>query len=128
MTVMKHKGYLAHVEFDADENLFVGRLTGIEDVVGFHGASVDALRRAFEEAVDDYLETCRKLRRAPRRPASGRFLLRMPPRLHGEAAACAEALGQSLNEWIQHAMAEALDRGQRNTGRGSAHPRRISAR
>ena len=32
---------------------FVGHITGIKDIVGFHGESVAELRDAFEEAVDD---------------------------------------------------------------------------
>jgi predicted HicB family RNase H-like nuclease len=33
-------------------------------VVSFHADSVAGLRAAFEEAVDDYLETCAKLGKA----------------------------------------------------------------
>ncbi|MDP1957738.1 MAG: hypothetical protein Q8J75_06140 [Rhodocyclaceae bacterium] len=29
-------------------------------MIGFHGESVAELRAAFEDAVDDYLETCKK--------------------------------------------------------------------
>ena len=39
----------------------MGHIAGIKDVVGFHGESVNELRKAFEEAVTDYLETCAKL-------------------------------------------------------------------
>jgi hypothetical protein len=33
---------------------------GISDVIGFHGESVAELKAAFEEAVEDYLATCKK--------------------------------------------------------------------
>src|SRR3712207_8784669 len=41
MNVMSYKGYTARVEFDGEDELFVGHLAGINDIVGFHGASVD---------------------------------------------------------------------------------------
>ena len=36
MSVMMHKGYAARIEFDADDHVFVGRLTGITDIVAEH--------------------------------------------------------------------------------------------
>ena len=61
MNVMNYKGYAARIEYSEEDSLFVGHITGIRDVVGFHGESVQELRNAFEEAVSDYLETCAKL-------------------------------------------------------------------
>ena len=68
---MKHKGYTAHIDYSEDDGCFVGHIAGITDIVGFHGESVAELRAAFEEAVDDYLETCKKLDRTPEKPVSG---------------------------------------------------------
>jgi len=53
---MTYKGYVAHIEYSEEDAAFVGHIAGIRDIVGFHGESVDELRAAFEEAVDDYLE------------------------------------------------------------------------
>ncbi|CAG0996419.1 hypothetical protein MTYP_02584 [Methylophilaceae bacterium] len=58
---------------------FADHIAGIQDVISFHGESVAELRAAFEEAVDDYLETCKKLGREPSKPYSGQFRLRLPP-------------------------------------------------
>lgn len=55
---MKYKGFAAHIEYSDEAGCFVGHIAGIRVVVGFHGESVGELRTAFEEAVDDYLETC----------------------------------------------------------------------
>ena len=44
MNTMLYKGYSAHIEFDEGDRIFVGRLAGIRDIVGFHGSSVDASR------------------------------------------------------------------------------------
>ncbi len=67
---MTYKGYAARIEYSEDDGCFVGHIADINDIVGFHGDSVAELRAAFEEAVDDYLETCRKLERTPEKPYS----------------------------------------------------------
>jgi len=65
MHTMTYKGLSARVEFDGEDDVFVGRLAGIDDVVGFHADSVEGLKTAFHESVDDYLETCHKRGRGP---------------------------------------------------------------
>jgi len=100
MSTMTHNGFAARVEYSEEDGCFVGHIAGIRDVVGFHGESVAELRAAFEEAVDDYLETCKKLGRKPNKPYSGQFRLRLPPELHARAAMVAEAHGKSLNTWV----------------------------
>ena len=99
MNTMHYNGYDARVEFDADDRIFVGHIAGIRDIVGFHGASVDALEAAFHEAVDDYLAACKKLRQAPNKPFSGRVMLRLPPDVHARASAAAQVSGMSFNQW-----------------------------
>ena len=85
MNAMKYKGYAARIEFDADDRIFVGHLTGIRDIIGFHGSSVVELENAFHEAVDDYLAACAKLGQHPHVPASGKMFLRVPPEVHSAA-------------------------------------------
>lgn len=107
MNTMMHKGYAARVEYSEEDGCFVGHIAGIRDVIGFHGESVTELRAAFEEAVDDYLEACRRLGQEPNHPYSGQFRLRLPPELHARAAMAAQAQGKSLNVWVS----EAIERG-----------------
>ena len=59
--VLRHKGYSARIEFDAEDRIFFGRIAGIADGIGFHADTADGLVAAFEEAVEDYLETCAKI-------------------------------------------------------------------
>ncbi len=39
MNMMKYNNYLARIEFDEEDRIFVGRLAGIEDIVSFHGSN-----------------------------------------------------------------------------------------
>lgn len=110
MNMMTYKGYAARIEYSEEDGCFVGHITGIRDVIGFHGESVTELRAAFTEAVDDYLETCEKVGRTPQKPYSGKVLLRIDPALHARAAALAEAEGKSLNAWTQEQIQKAVTR------------------
>ena len=89
-------------------SLHVGYIAGIRDVVGFHGVSVSKLKAAFEEAVVDYLATCKKLKQSPQRPYSGKVMLRLDPGIHAQVAMLAEAEGKSLNAWAQEALQKAI--------------------
>lgn len=108
MNTMTYRGYAARIEYSDEDQCLVGHLAGINDVVGFHGTSVAELRTAFEEAVDDYLEACGKLSRAPQKPYSGRLMLRVPPEMHAAVAVAAKVSGKSINQWATEAFARAV--------------------
>ncbi|MEN9597528.1 MAG: hypothetical protein RL236_1962 [Pseudomonadota bacterium] len=61
MNTLTYQGYTAKVEFDNRDNIFVRHLTNIKDSIAFHADNVAELRFAFEEAVEDYLETLLKI-------------------------------------------------------------------
>jgi len=104
MNAMTYRGYAAAIEFDAEDHIFAGRLAGIDDIVTFHGASVDELERAFRETVDHYLETSEKIGRKPQKPYSGNLMLRIPPDLHARVAISAQLSGKSINQWATEAL------------------------
>jgi predicted HicB family RNase H-like nuclease len=108
MNTMTYKGFAARVEYSENDGCFIGHIAGIRDVIGFHGESVAELRAAFEEAVDDYLETCKKLGQEPNRLYSGQFRLRLEPELHARAAMAAEARGKSLNAWVSDVIEKSI--------------------
>ena len=45
-------------EYDDEANNFHGEVINIRDVITFQGKSVDELRKAFEDSVEDYLAFC----------------------------------------------------------------------
>lgn len=107
MNTMTHKGYSAILEYSDDDECFVGHIAGIKDRVGFHGESVTELKNAFQEAVEDYLETCNSVGKEPQQPYSGKLTLRIPPELHASIATAAQVSGQSINQWISSALSQA---------------------
>jgi predicted HicB family RNase H-like nuclease len=116
MKAMSYKGYLARVEFDAEDEVFTGRIAGIADVIGFHADTVVGLFEAFHEAVDDYLDTCARVGKEPQKAYSGNLMLRISPEVHSAAVAAADAAGKSLNQWGEEILAAAA----RTAGGGAA--------
>lgn len=99
MTPMTYKGYAARIEYSDEDECFVGHIAGISDIVGFHGDSVEEMRASFHVAVDDYLEGCAQHGVAPKKPYSGKLMIRVQPEVHARAAMTASAMGKSLNAW-----------------------------
>ncbi len=104
---MTYKGYAARIVYDDDDQIFVGHIAGITDRIGFHADTVEDLRNAFHEAVDDYLETCRKIGKDPQKAYSGKMMFRVSPDVHRKAVLAAELEGKSLNQWAEDVLARA---------------------
>lgn len=104
---MAYRGYTASLEFDPDDNILVGRVLDIDDIVCFHGESVGTFTEAFHEAVDDYISACEKMGQLPEKPASGRLMLRVDPVVHAAALKAAAQTGQSLNRWAEQVLRHA---------------------
>jgi predicted HicB family RNase H-like nuclease len=92
---------------------------------------VEGLRREFRTSVDDYLEFCSELGREPERPYSGRFVVRIDPDLHRDAAWTAHRMGLSLDAWCVEAFERfraECDAGQAGSGPAGGERRRTITR
>lgn len=105
---LQYKDYLGTVEFDAEQDVFFGSIFGITDLVNFEGTSVKQLKEAFEEAVDDYLLTCKELGKEPNKTYKGSFNIRLNTELHRQSALVAARKKVSLNEFVKWALSYAV--------------------
>lgn len=121
MNTMSYNGYIAKIAYSEEDHCFIGHIAGINDVIGFHGESVEELETAFREAVDDYLETCKKLGRSPQKTYSGHIMLRLSPEIHAKAAVMAEANGKSLNSFMIEMLVKDLNNASTQARK---HPRK----
>ena len=106
--MMTYKGYIAEIEFDDEAGIFHGEAINIRDVITFQGTSVEELRHAFHDSVDDYLEFCAARGEAPEKPFSGKFVVRISPELHRDAYLQARIAKKSLNSWVGEALEASL--------------------
>ncbi|EAT58273.1 MULTISPECIES: type II toxin-antitoxin system HicB family antitoxin [Chlorobium] len=112
--VLLYKGYIGSVHFNADDEVFFGKIEGIEDLVSFEGNSVIELKKAFHEAVNDYIELCKEIGKKTDKSYKGSFNVRIAPDLHKKAKRLALMKGISLNQFIQKAVEEEVIREHSN--------------
>ncbi len=106
--MMEYKGYVGKVDFDDEAGIFHGEVLDTRDVITFQGRSVDELKTAFQESVDDYLAFCKERGEEPDKPFSGQFVARMPPELHRQVNLAASLSGKSLNAWVVEQLQAAV--------------------
>ncbi len=104
--MMEYKGYFGKVVFDDEANIFHGEVINLRDVVTFQGETVEELRKAFHESVDDYLDFCTVRGEEPEKPYSGKFVVRVDPELHKIISIQARKKGKSLNSWIHDTLSK----------------------
>lgn len=108
--VLIYKEFIGSVSFSAVDNVFHGKIEGIEDLVTFEGESVNEIKKSFEEAVEDYIETCKLIDKPLFKSYKGTFNVRVPQELHAKAAKLANILNISLNKLVQNALEKEVDK------------------
>lgn len=49
--ILEYKSYNAEIHFSAEDEVFYGKILGINDLVNFEGISIQELKESFHEAV-----------------------------------------------------------------------------
>ena len=90
---LSYKGYVGSVHFHADDEVFYGKIVGVDDLVTFEGTTVADLATSFREAVEDYVALCRSVEKAARKSYKDGFNVRIPASLHRRAAEQGDGAG-----------------------------------
>ena len=106
--MLRYKGYTGYVEFDDEAGLLHGEVLDTKDVITFQGKTVEEMRKAFRESIDDYLEFCASRDEKPEKPFSGKFVVRLPSELHHRASMRAREKGKSLNQLVVEALEKVI--------------------
>ncbi|MHB1177047.1 MAG: type II toxin-antitoxin system HicB family antitoxin [Daejeonella sp.] len=106
--ILQYKDYYASVHFSTADDVFHGKILGINDLVSFEGSSVSELKIGFKDAVEDYLQTCLQIGKTPDKTYKGTFNVRVSPELHQQASLFAAVNNITLNEFVKTALAYAL--------------------
>ena len=104
MNTLKYKGFIGSVDFSEEDNVFFGKIEGIDGLVNYEGSSVDELKSAFHEAVEDYIAYCEEEGIVPHKSYSGTLNIRISPDIHRQIAVLANKAGVSINAFIKQAL------------------------
>jgi predicted HicB family RNase H-like nuclease len=108
--IVEYKEFIGSVNYSDADECFFGKIEGINDLVTFEGSSVKDLKKAFRQAVDDYLQLCTETNKEPYRSVKGSFNIRIEPKLHYEAVYTALKKGMSLNQFVAEAIKSNVDK------------------
>lgn len=106
--LLEHKGFLGSVHFSTDDEIFFGKIEGIDDLITFEGESVQHLKEGFISAVDDYMDICKNHNKSPEKSFKGSFNVRIPTELHKKAFRKSLLEGVSLNQFVVQAIEKEL--------------------
>ena len=106
---LNYQDYTATITYSAEDEVFFGKVIGLNDLILFEGTSVAELKQAFAEAIEDYLETCKNLGKSPDKAYRGSFNVRVPASLHKRAALVASQHQVTLNDFVKTALAYAVE-------------------
>lgn len=104
--VMTINGYQAVISYDPEVEMFRGEFVGLNGGADFYASNLTGLRHQGKISLKVFLEACAEEGVDPRKSFSGKFVLRVAPKIHESAALAAAAKGVSLNQWA----AEVLDK------------------
>ena len=79
----------------------------LTDVITFQGRSLDELKQALADSVEDYLEFCAQKGKIPEKSYSGKFNVRIAPEVHQRIALEAARDGISINSWVARVLSAA---------------------
>lgn len=106
--VLIYKDFIGSVNYSTDDNVFYGKVEGINDLVTFEGTSVQELREAFEYMINEHIKDCEKEGIPLIKSYRGNLNIRLNPETHKEASLKAIMKGMSLNRFIQNAVERAV--------------------
>ena len=109
MNTMTYKGYLGSVSYSEKDQVFFGKIEGINGLVNFEGESVKELTEAFHEAVDDYLAYCEDEGITPDKSYTGVLNVRLTPAIHRQIAMLALQAGISINAYIKDTLEKKVE-------------------
>ncbi|MBE5836027.1 MAG: type II toxin-antitoxin system HicB family antitoxin [Butyrivibrio sp.] len=107
-SLMEYEGYHAKIEFNQEDQIFVGHVLGINDSINFHGQSVQELTIEFQNSVKNYVDYCVQIGKEPEREFKGSFNVRIKPEQHKKVALYAANEGITINQFVSRAIDDEL--------------------
>ena len=101
---MSYKNYYGSVHFNEEDLIFYGKIEFIRASISYEATNARGLKKAFHEAVDDYLELCKEQDIVPEQPFKGSLNIRLGSELHRKIAVAAASQHMSTNKFIANTL------------------------
>ena len=104
--VLKFRNYLGSIEYDEESETLHGKVLHVRDLITYEAETAKELKKAFQDSVNDYLDTCNAEGIEPNKPYSGSFNVRPGAELHEKLARIASLRGRSMNALVKEALSD----------------------
>ncbi|MCL2355514.1 MAG: type II toxin-antitoxin system HicB family antitoxin [Oscillospiraceae bacterium] len=104
--IMEYRSYSSKIEYCNEDEIFYGKILGIDDLVSFEGETVEELKKDFKEAVDYYIKSCERDNKEAKKQYKGSFNIRIGSEIHKKIAFLSEVENISLNQFIKNTLKE----------------------
>ena len=107
--VLTYKDFIGSVHFSAEDDVFFGKVEGVNDLITFEGNSVKELKNAFRYVIDEHIRDCENENVPIEKSYKGSFNLRLTPDLHRRAVMMAKSQGSTLNAFVKESIERRLE-------------------
>lgn len=106
---LQYKNYTASVVYTNAKDSLTGKVLGMNDLPAFSARTVDGLKDAFHQTIDEYLLDCQGKHAEPARAFTGNITIRIDPAVHESLSLYAISQGVVLSKVLKSAIYEYLE-------------------
>ena len=110
--ILKFKNYHGSIEYEEESETLHGKVLHVRDLITYEAETAKGLKKAFQDSVNDYLETCEAEGIEPNKPYSGSFNVRPGAKLHEQLARIAALRGRSMNALVKEALSDFVSKAE----------------
>lgn len=103
-SLLRYKGFIGTAEMSEEDDVFFGKVIGINDLVSYEGETVRGLKKDFKAAVNEYIDLCKRLNKPIQKSRTENLNMRINAKIYETVAYAATEKGISLNKYVQEAI------------------------
>jgi predicted HicB family RNase H-like nuclease len=109
MNLMEIEGHKAVIKYDPEIEMFRGEFINLNGGADFYADNIQDLKKEGAISLDMFLEACKERGIESQKEYSGKFNVRIPPKLHESVSIEAATEGKSLNKLVVDILSNRFD-------------------
>ena len=105
---MKIDGYDAVINYDPEIEMFRGEFINLNGGADFYASDIEGLHKEGQASLNMFLEMCKEDGVEPKKNYSGKFNVRISPKLHENLVLKASATGKSINQLVVESISSSV--------------------
>lgn len=106
--IMNINGYDAVITYDPEIEMFRGEFINLNGGADFYAADIKGLHEEGSTSLEVFLKMCEEDGVAPKKNYSGKFNVRISPKLHEHLVLQASATGKSINQIVVESLSSSV--------------------